>query len=210
MLRVLTTAPARTVIARADRARDAQRWAKAAGLYRKALIRNPANPPIWVQYGHALKESGRHSEAEAAYRNAIRFEPGSADAHLQLGHVLKTQSKPSEAEACYLLASALDPAAPDPLRELSGFGWPEAALRELKRVAVSEPEAMPAELPWAAINRAAERLAQIEQRALQAEATAAKQHTDIAILRRAISRMLHSAPTDPPACAASVQTNAAR
>jgi len=40
----------------ADRARDARQWELAAHLYRKALDRDPQNRPIWVQYGHALKE----------------------------------------------------------------------------------------------------------------------------------------------------------
>src|SRR6516164_7042791 len=46
------------VITRADRARDAGQWELAAGLYRKALDRDPRNSGIWVQYGHSLKESG--------------------------------------------------------------------------------------------------------------------------------------------------------
>jgi predicted Zn-dependent protease len=56
-----------TIITRADRARAAGEWQLAAGLYRIALERTPNNPPIWIQYGHALKESGRLAEAETAY-----------------------------------------------------------------------------------------------------------------------------------------------
>ena len=58
-------------IALADRARDAGKWELASGHYRAALLRNPINPPIWVQYGHVLKESGYLEEAERAYRRAI-------------------------------------------------------------------------------------------------------------------------------------------
>src|SRR5436190_9374182 len=47
-----------SLISRADRAREALQWDIAADLYRRALDRNPDNPPIWVQFGHALKESG--------------------------------------------------------------------------------------------------------------------------------------------------------
>jgi Tfp pilus assembly protein PilF len=45
-----------SVISRADRAREAGQWEAAAGLYRIALDRKPRNPPIWIQYGHALKK----------------------------------------------------------------------------------------------------------------------------------------------------------
>jgi tetratricopeptide (TPR) repeat protein len=121
------------LISRADRARGGGRWSVAARFYRKSLDVFPANPPIWVQYGHALKESGRSAEAEAAYRIAIAYDPASADARLQLGHVLKIQGKLKEAEASYLLAAALDPVAPEPRRELGGVGWSERELNDLQQ-----------------------------------------------------------------------------
>ena len=58
----------------ADSARESGDWSRAADLYRKVLERNPGNPPIWVQYGHALKESGRQAAAEMAYRTALNYE----------------------------------------------------------------------------------------------------------------------------------------
>jgi len=105
-----------------DRARDKGDWHTAAEHYRQALTRNPDNPPIWVQYGHALKETGRRLEAEAAYRRAVEGDPASADAHLQLGHVLKLQGRGEAAEAAYLRAISLDPSLADARRELAGFG----------------------------------------------------------------------------------------
>ena len=122
----------------ADRARDAGQWERAAQLYRKALNRNPRNRPIWVQYGHALKESGelrdpdKLAQAELAYRRALSLDPSAADPHLHLGHVLKLQGKSNEAEACYLRALVLDPSMPYPLHELGGLGWSEAQMAELK------------------------------------------------------------------------------
>jgi Rhamnan synthesis protein F/Tetratricopeptide repeat len=122
----------------ADSARDARQWELAARLYQKALDRNPRNSPIWVQYGHALKESGelrdpdKLAQAEAAYRRALSLDPSVADTHLQLGHVSKLQGKTEEAEASYLRAFALDPSAPYPLQELEGLGWSEAHLCELQ------------------------------------------------------------------------------
>jgi tetratricopeptide (TPR) repeat protein len=119
-----------SVISRADRAREAGQWQVAAGFYRMALDRKPRNPPIWVQYGHALKECGSPAEAEGAYRTAIRFEPDDADAHLHLGHVLKLQGKTAEAQAAYQRALALDGSLTEAARELSLLDRREQRLRE--------------------------------------------------------------------------------
>src|SRR5437660_955362 len=127
-----------TIITRADRARAAGEWQLAAGLYHIALERTPNNPPIWIQYGHALKESGSPAEAETAYRSAISYAPSVADTHLQLGHALKLQGKTEEAQAAYLRAFALDPALPHPGVELGGLGWPASRLSELQRIVVAE------------------------------------------------------------------------
>src|SRR5215831_20486801 len=96
-----------SVITLADRARDLGQWELAAAYYQRALRRKPNNSPIWVQYGHVLKESGHLAEAERAYRTALLYHPGSADPHLQLGRVLKIQGKNEEAQAAYLRAFAL-------------------------------------------------------------------------------------------------------
>jgi len=127
-----------SIITLADRARDAGDWEAAARLYRKALARNPRNPPIWVQYGHALKESGRLAEAEAAYRRAIAYDPRDADAHLQLGHALKLQGEGEQAELAYLRACALDPSLSHPPIALREFGWGRAQLVELRRALAAD------------------------------------------------------------------------
>src|SRR5258707_857337 len=119
-----------SIIARADRAREAGEWQLAAGLYRTALERTPNRPPIWIHYGHALKESGNPAEGERAYRAAISYAPGVADTHLELGHALKLQGKTEEAQAAYLRAFEVDPSPPYSLQELAGLGWSDAALRE--------------------------------------------------------------------------------
>lgn len=121
-----------SVITLADRARDAGEWEDAARFYRKALDRNPRNSPIWVQYGHALKESGRPAEAEAAYRDAAAHAPSAAEPWLQLGHLLTLRGRNSEAEAAYLRAFALAPASADPLNGLRALGWSDAGLHELR------------------------------------------------------------------------------
>jgi glycosyltransferase involved in cell wall biosynthesis len=122
----------------ADRARDAGQWELAARLYREALDRNPRNPPIWVQYGHALKESGglrdpdKLAQAEIAYRRALSLDPGAADTYVQLGHVLKLQGRTDEATASYLPAIALGSSLDDMAMEFAQLGWSEAHFSELR------------------------------------------------------------------------------
>jgi Tfp pilus assembly protein PilF len=127
-----------SVITLADRARDAGQWELAARLYRNALARNPRNPPIWVQYGHVLKESGELVQAETAYRRAIAHDPGRADPHLHLGHVLKMQGNQEEGEASYLRAFAFEPASPEPLVGLRTIGWTDTQVLELTTMVGSE------------------------------------------------------------------------
>jgi glycosyltransferase involved in cell wall biosynthesis len=134
------------LITLADRARDARQWELAAELYKKALDRNPRNPPTWVQYGHALKESGKLRDpeklarAEAAYRRSLYLDPTVADTYLQLGHVFKLRDKTEQAKACYLRAFVLDPSIPHPLDELCRLGWSDAHTAELKRLIASDTE----------------------------------------------------------------------
>ncbi|HTV43953.1 MAG TPA: tetratricopeptide repeat protein [Stellaceae bacterium] len=118
-------------VAKGDRARDAKQWELAARHYHKALARDPRDAPCWVQYGHALKESGRLPEAEAAYRHALASAPAVADTHLQLGHVLKLQGQAEAAQAAYLRALALDPDMAHAREELAGLGWSQTHLARL-------------------------------------------------------------------------------
>ena len=83
----------------------------------------PNAPEMWVQYGHALKESGDVTGAEAAYRKSLDLDPDSADAHLQLGHALKIQGRIDEAVGAYFRSIALDPAPRHPRDELIALGW---------------------------------------------------------------------------------------
>jgi len=121
----------------ADRARELGHWAEAARLYREALARNPRNAPIWVQYGHMLRQQGDLPAAETAYRRALAHDPRSADAHLQLGHALKQQGKTKDAQSAYLRAFALEPTRSEPLGELRGLGWTNGALEEVGRTFAS-------------------------------------------------------------------------
>jgi hypothetical protein len=120
-------------ILRAERAQEARRWELAARHYRHALADMPNVPEMWVQYGHALKESGNVAEAETAYRKSIDLDPDSADAHLQLGHALKLQGRIDEAVGAYFCSLALDPAPRHPWDELIALGWStESIERQLR------------------------------------------------------------------------------
>jgi hypothetical protein len=122
-----------SVITLADQARGKRQWTLAASLYARALEQNFNNPPIWVQYGHALKESGDVAAAESAYRTAISCDPRLADPYIHLGHVLLMQHRDEEAKATYLCALAIDPALMGHvLEEPHRFGWSTAGFNELK------------------------------------------------------------------------------
>ena len=117
------TSAGETKLTAADRARDAGQWELAARRYREAPRSLPKGPAIWVQYGHALKATGKVAEAEKAYREALRLNPTSADTHLQLGHVLKLQGRVGKAEEAYQRSVLLDPTGCHARDELIGLGW---------------------------------------------------------------------------------------
>jgi glycosyltransferase involved in cell wall biosynthesis len=106
------------LIAQADSARDAKNWRHAGDLYKQALELNPAAADIWVQYGHALKESGQLTEAKVAYERALELDEGVADFHLQLGHALKLLGDIGGAVRSYARAHDLDPTLSAAVREL--------------------------------------------------------------------------------------------
>ena len=120
-VRQIFRSPASPLIAQGDKARDARMWDEAAKAYGAALELDPALMPIWVQYGHALKESGDLAGAEAAYRRALALDGAIADTHLQLGHLLKIAGRPSDAVIAYLASLELAPTQSDALSELQAL-----------------------------------------------------------------------------------------
>ena len=116
-------------LSKADGARDARDWTTAAQFYSQALAIDPKMSAIWIQLGHATKESGDVEGAEGAYRNAIELSPEDSDAHLQLGHALKLRGRIDKAVDAYIQALALDPKNKHARRELVSLGFAPSQIK---------------------------------------------------------------------------------
>lgn len=103
------------------------------------VIREFPSEDVLIQYGHTLKDWGRHAEAEAKYRQALEMSPRNADAYLHLGHILKLQGRLEAAVGAYLIARNLSARSDDVYRhageELTGLA-----------TAIERPVELPAEL----------------------------------------------------------------
>jgi tetratricopeptide (TPR) repeat protein len=110
--------------AKGDAARDGADWQDALRYYEQYLKLEPQSAEIWVQYGHALKETKRLSEARLAYEKAISLKPSDSDTRLQMGHVLKLLGNRADAITHYKLALSLPPVQPDAAKELQALGAP--------------------------------------------------------------------------------------
>lgn len=109
------------ILRKADQLRDRKLWSDAAECYSQVLEKQPQRAPIWVQLGHALKESGKREEAEKAYLRAVQLEPDKADTYLQLGHLKKLQGHLDRSSFYYARALDLDHGQPDAARELEAL-----------------------------------------------------------------------------------------
>jgi tetratricopeptide (TPR) repeat protein/glycosyltransferase involved in cell wall biosynthesis len=106
-------------VARGDLYRDQQQWIEARSAYADALALEPGLQPIWIQLGHAAKESGDLDAAEWAYGQALEIDNGDADGHLQLGHLHKLRGNLSAALRSYTHAVALDHRLTDAQEEIA-------------------------------------------------------------------------------------------
>ena len=122
-----------------DQARDARAWPEAARFYEDYLQSEPEDAAIWVQLGHARKESSDYLGAEAAYRTALSLAANDADVHLQLGHLMKLTGRTREAVDFYSRALRLEPSS-NAHRELVGLGQERQADRLIGKVAVGGTE----------------------------------------------------------------------
>lgn len=99
----------RSLIAKADAARDAQAWPAAAQLYRKILDRRPARTGVWVQYGHSLNALERPAEALMAFEEADRLSPDNADTLFHMANTLAALGQTEHARELFVRAAALSP-----------------------------------------------------------------------------------------------------
>ena len=90
---------AQPLIKAGDQARDARNWLAAADAYGRALKIKPDRADLWVQLGHAKKESGDLPGAEAAYLQSLALAPMVADTHVQLGHLRRLQKRLEDSAA---------------------------------------------------------------------------------------------------------------
>ena len=95
--------------AKGDKHRDSHEWGEAATAYQQHLSENPADQPIYVQLGHALKEQGRLSEAMGAYATAVALSGNDADALRHLADALRRLGRREEALQAYHRANRLEP-----------------------------------------------------------------------------------------------------
>ena len=111
-----------------DRARDARDWNTAIVHYRDHLELKPKDDAIWVQLGHALKETGALSDALDAYRTALHRKPRDADLLLSIGHLHKMMGNNDDAHA-FFRRSAAENGNRHALRELDVLQGPSAVGR---------------------------------------------------------------------------------
>jgi ADP-heptose:LPS heptosyltransferase/tetratricopeptide (TPR) repeat protein len=111
---------------RADRARNAGKHRRAAGLYKKALRWAPNDAAIHVQCGHMYGEARELTQAEQHYGRALQLTPADPAVALQVGHFYMAAGRLAEAERSYRLAIALDRNWAEPARwlgDLYRLGW---------------------------------------------------------------------------------------
>jgi Flp pilus assembly protein TadD len=116
-----------------------KRWPEAARLFRVALSRTP-DPALWMQYGHALRESGFLEEAGVAYSKAQEGIGPTLDMHIQLGHWNKLAGRFHAAVEQYADAGRHPDAGLDTKQEL------RALLDPLRRVTRPADNALPDEV----------------------------------------------------------------
>ena len=84
-------------------------------VYENALRTYPAQPKIWMSYGHALKTAGRSVDSIAAYRRAIGLEPSLGEAYWSLANLKTFRFSPADTAAMRSALRAADLATDDRL-----------------------------------------------------------------------------------------------
>lgn len=128
--------------------RDLQRfdWAAAKASIASLLTYEPNQPNMWVQLGHAYKETAAYEQAAAVYRTAISWDPYDPDPHLHLGHALKLDGYRALAISSYSNAWRLSPGYPGVEQELRSYaGWTSEMLSELSKAVWTSTQINPRE-----------------------------------------------------------------
>jgi predicted Zn-dependent protease len=68
-------------------------------IYEGILAEHPAQPKIWLSYGHALKTSGREHDSVAAYKKSIELLPNLGVAYWSLANLKTAQFTIAEVDA---------------------------------------------------------------------------------------------------------------
>lgn len=110
------------LLRKADTARDNRNWQEAATWYQRYIRSKPDDAAIWIQLGHARKESGDLDGAESAYLRGLALATQSADAHLQIGHLYNLKGDLRRASTHYRRSYELDPQTPFAATALSALG----------------------------------------------------------------------------------------
>jgi tetratricopeptide (TPR) repeat protein len=84
-------------------------------IYAGILAAHPAQPKIWLSYGHALKTSGRENDSVAAYKKSIELLPGLGEAYWSLANLKTAQFTNADVEAMRLQLRRPDLTADDQL-----------------------------------------------------------------------------------------------
>ncbi|HZE43812.1 MAG TPA: sulfotransferase [Steroidobacteraceae bacterium] len=84
-------------------------------IYAAILAEHPAQPKIWLSYGHALKTSGRENDSIAAYNKSIALLPSLGEAYWSLANLKTVQFTNEDVEAMQLQLRRPDLAVDDRL-----------------------------------------------------------------------------------------------
>ena len=84
-------------------------------IYAGILAEHPAQPKLWLSYGHALKTSGRENDSIAAYNRGIELLPSLGEAYWSLANLKTAQFTNEAVEAMRLQLRRADLAAEDRL-----------------------------------------------------------------------------------------------
>jgi tetratricopeptide (TPR) repeat protein len=74
-------------------------YEQAIAIYTALLAEIPAQPKMWLSFGHALKTAGHQERAIAAYRRALELEPGFGEACWSLANLKTFRFEEAEVEA---------------------------------------------------------------------------------------------------------------